>query len=60
MTTLEKRPDFFTCHNGDKAQLAFSDAEYARRLGRLRDIMAARDIDAVLLSSMQNLSLIHI
>ncbi len=56
MTTLEKRPDFFTCHNGDKAQLAFSDAEYARRLGRLRDIMAARDIDAVLLSSMQNIA----
>ncbi len=56
MTNLENRPEFFTCHNGDKAPLGFSHAEYERRLLSLRAIMAARDVDAVLLTSMQNIA----
>ena len=56
MTNLENRPEFFTCHNGEKAQLAFSNAEYERRLGSVRAMMAVRDIDVVLLTSMQNIA----
>jgi creatinase len=52
----QTRPQFFTCHNGDKAPLPFSHAEYARRLAGLRAIMAARDIPVVLLTSMQNIA----
>ncbi|MEQ9490738.1 MAG: aminopeptidase P family protein [Alphaproteobacteria bacterium] len=56
MTTPIDRPDVFTCHNGEKAPLPFSDAEYTRRLTALRDIMAARDIPAVVLTSMHNIA----
>lgn len=56
MNDLNNRPEFFTCHNGDKAPLPFSKAEYARRLASLRATMAARDIPAVLLTSMQNIA----
>ncbi|SFE89129.1 creatinase [Sulfitobacter brevis] len=56
MKDLTNRPQFFTCHNGDKAVLPFSHAEYERRLTRLRQIMAERDIPAVLLSSMHNIA----
>lgn len=51
-----KRPDYFTSHNGKKAPLPFSKAEYARRLGNLRTIMDAHDIEAVLLTSMHNIA----
>ncbi|EMY34605.1 peptidase M24, partial [Arthrobacter crystallopoietes BAB-32] len=34
-------------HNGEKQQLTFSDAEFERRLAGLRQIMAAKDLDAV-------------
>lgn len=56
MVDLEKRPEFFTRHNGEKAKLPFSKTEYQRRLTKLRAIMAARDIPAVLLTSMQNIA----
>ncbi len=56
MTDLSNRPEFFTCHNGSKAPLQFSEAEYNRRLSMLRSIMAARDIPAVLLTSMHNIA----
>jgi len=56
MTDLSNRPEAFTCHNGDKVALPFSAAEYDRRVASLRAIMAARDIPAVLLSSMQNIA----
>lgn len=56
MTDLSNRPQNFTSHNGDKAPLPFSAAEYDRRLAGLRDIMAVRDIPAVLLSSMHNIA----
>lgn len=50
------RAAYFTCHNGEKAQLPFSQGEYDRRLSQLRAIMAARDIPAVLMTSMQNIA----
>jgi creatinase len=56
MSDLNNRPEFFTCHNGDKAPLPFSKAEYARRLAALRAVMAERDIPVVLLTSMQNIA----
>jgi len=56
MSDLNNRPEYFTCHNGDKAPLPFSKGEYARRLAKLRGIMAERDIPAVLLTSMQNIA----
>src|SRR5210317_683260 len=56
MLDTQDRPEFFTCHNGDKAPLPFSQAEYAGRLARLRKVMADRDIPAVLLTSMHNIA----
>ncbi len=50
------RPAHFTTQNGPKAPLPFSAAEYDRRLSALRAIMAARDIPAVLLTSMHNIA----
>jgi len=50
------RPDFFVCENGDKAALPFSQGEYDARLKRLREIMAAQGLEAVLLTSMQNIA----
>lgn len=50
------RAEFFTCHNGEKAPLPFSDAEYSRRLTGLRRLMAARDLPVVLLTSMHNVA----
>ena len=56
MSDLNTRTEFFTSHNGEKAKLPFSKAEYDRRLGALRKIMADRDIPAVLLTSMHNIA----
>lgn len=56
MTDLTNRPEFFVSHNGEKAPLPFSKAEYDRRLSKLRDIMAERDIPVVLLTSMHNIA----
>ena len=50
------RPDFFAFHNGEKAALSFSHAEYDRRLAGLRAIMAAHDIDAAILTSMHGVA----
>ena len=55
LQTLE-RPKTFTCFNGDKAVLPFSQAEYDRRLTRLRALMAENDIDVVLFTSMHNIA----
>ncbi len=54
--TQHDRPDFFELHNGDKAPLPFSDAEYERRLAQLRDLMAQHDVAAALLTSMHNIA----
>ncbi|WP_299693451.1 aminopeptidase P family protein [uncultured Tateyamaria sp.] len=46
------RPDFYRFHQGSKT-LPFADAEYETRLTGLRAAMAARGVDACLLTSMQ-------
>lgn len=50
------RPETFISHNGDKAPLPFSQTEYERRLTTLRQIMAAQDVGAVVLTSMHNVA----
>lgn len=50
------RPRNFQSYNGAKAPLPFSDAEYHRRLARLRAIMAERDLPVVVLTSMHNIA----
>jgi creatinase len=54
--TPEDRPSTLRYRNGAKAPLPFSAAEYARRLAGLRAEMAARDLPAVLLTSMANVA----
>ena len=49
------RPDFYRFHQGEKV-LPFADAEYEARLAGLRAIMADKDIDAVVLTSMHNVA----
>ncbi len=51
-----QRPDFFSIENGPKAKLPFSDGEYQQRLAKLRAVMTAQDIDAVLFTSMHNVA----
>ena len=51
-----ERPETFTSHNGDKAPLPFSQAEYDRRLTTLREIMGRHDLAAVVLTSMHNVA----
>ncbi|MCK0143116.1 aminopeptidase P family protein [Aliiroseovarius sp. F20344] len=50
------RPQYFVCENGKKAPLPFSDAEYERRLTKLRAIMAARGMEAAVFTSMHNIA----
>ncbi|WP_424930948.1 aminopeptidase P family protein [Amaricoccus macauensis] len=56
MQSIQERPQTFICHNGERAPLPFSSAEYARRLDGLRAIMTAQDLPAVLLTSMHNIA----
>jgi creatinase len=49
----ETRPEFFPFPNGEKAPLPFAPAEYEARLAGLRAILAARALDAAVLTSMQ-------
>lgn len=56
MFDTHNRPQTFTCHNGEKAPLPFAQAEYDQRIAGLRAIMAAHSLDAVLLTSMQNIA----
>ena len=53
---MSQRPEFFALQNGEKASLPFSDAEYENRLRRLRQLMSAADVDAMLLTSMHNIA----
>ncbi len=54
--TAANRPECFELHNGAKAKLPFADTEYEDRLRALRGLMAARDVDAMLLTSMHNIA----
>ena len=51
-----KRPDFFQFTNGSKVSLPFSDNEYENRLKGLRKIIVENNLDAVILTSMQNIA----
>ena len=51
-----QRPDFFELQNGSKAKLPFSNTEYENRLAGLRQLMVSSGVDAMLLTSMHNMS----
>jgi len=51
-----KRSDFFQFTNGPKAPLPFSDKEYENRLKDLRKIITEKNLDAVILTSLQNVA----
>ncbi len=51
-----KRPSFFQLKNGSKAALPFTDNEYKNRLASLRKIISKNNLDAVILTSMQNIA----
>ena len=51
-----KRANFFQFDNGPKAKLPFSDNEYENRLKGLRKIISEKNLDAVILTSMQNVA----
>ena len=51
-----KRPNFFQFTNGPKAPLPFSDKEYENRLNGLRKIISEKNLDAVILTSLQNVA----
>ena len=50
------RADFFQFTNGSKVPLPFSDKEYENRLKGLRKIIAENNLDAVILTSLQNIA----
>ena len=51
-----KRSNFFQLKNGNKATLPFSNQEYENRLIGLRKIISENNLDAVILTSMQNVA----
>ena len=51
-----KRSDFFQFTNGSKVPLPFSDKEYENRLKGLREIITEKNLDAVILTSLQNVA----
>ena len=53
---MTARPDFYRFHNGQKAPLQFSEAEYEARLAGLRARMADLGCEAAVLTSMHNVS----
>jgi creatinase len=51
-----KRSDFFQFTNGPKVPLPFSDKEYENRLKNLRKVITEKNLDAVILTSLQNVA----
>lgn len=51
-----KKSSFFQFTNGTKVSLPFSDEEYENRLKGLRKAIAEKNLDAVILTSMQNIA----
>jgi len=51
-----QRENLLTMRNGERAPHTFSDREYAARMTKLRAIMAAREVDAVLFTSIHNVN----
>ncbi len=56
MGDLPELEDIVTIHNGEKAARVFSDTEIEGRLTRLRALMAANNIDAILFTSYHNIN----
>ena len=53
---MADRPEFYPCHNGDKAVLPFAPAEYDARLAELRERMEASGVSAAVFTSMHNIA----
>jgi creatinase len=53
---MTDRPAFFRFPNGDRAPLPFAAAEYDARLAGLRRLLAAEDLDAAVVTSMQGIA----
>lgn len=53
---MTARPEFYRFHNGSKARLPFSDAEYEARIAGLRASMAEFGVDVAILTSMHNIA----
>ncbi|GAB3253407.1 aminopeptidase P family protein [Arthrobacter pigmenti] len=51
ITSVSELERLKVLHNGSKQPLTFSDSEFERRLTGLRQIMAAKNLDAVILTS---------
>jgi creatinase len=51
-----KRTNFFQLKNGSKANLPFTNGEYENRLKALREIISKNNLDAIILTSMQNIA----
>jgi len=51
-----KRANFFQFTNGSKVTLPFTDNEYENRLKGLRKIIGENNLDAVILTSLQNIA----
>ena len=51
-----KRSDFFQFTNGPKVTLPFSNKEYENRLKGLRKMIIEKNLDAVILTSLQNVA----
>ena len=51
-----KKSDFFQFTNGSKVPLPFSNKEYENRLKGLRKIITEKNLDAVILTSLQNIA----
>ncbi|WP_138932910.1 aminopeptidase P family protein [Roseovarius arcticus] len=53
---MTERPEMYRFHNGEKAQLQFSSAEYDARLKGLRARMADLGVDVAVFTSMHNIA----
>lgn len=53
---MTERPEMYRFHNGEKAQLQFSGAEYDARLKALRARMADLGVDVAVFTSMHNIA----
>ena len=51
-----ERPDYLNLKNGSKSKLPFSQKEYERRLKGLRKTIEENNLDAVILTSLQNIA----
>ncbi len=49
-------PSLITIDNGERVRHSFSDGEYARRISKLRAMMAQRSVDTVVFTSYHNIN----